>query len=113
MLAVMEQKEKEDFLSDIGCLFEAHAERFVGVVKEYFDDKIKLVTEQYLGLREDFDGMKRILDSHTEMIGELAVDMVVVRSDLKAIKAGLDTKADERDVVVLDRRINTLETKRV
>ncbi len=102
MMVIMEKGEKEEFLSEIRQLFDAQSRHIVGVVTEHYDDKIKLVVEQYTGLREEFDGVKRILGSHTEMIGELAVDVV-------GIRLGLKGKADTADVSVLKRRLDILE----
>lgn len=113
MLAVMEQKEKEEFLSEIGNLFERQVGHLADVVTKHYDDKIELVMKQLTDLREEFNDMKRVLNSHTEMIGELVVDMAIVRTDIGAIRAELDTKADTRDVVVLNGRVSALEARKL
>lgn len=53
--------------------------RHLGVIIERVDDNVKLVAEQY-------GDIKKTLDSHTEMIGKLAVDMEIVKSDAEFIK---------------------------
>jgi len=104
MIATMEKTEKEDFLSEVGQLFERQTRHIVGVLTEHYDDKIKLVVEQYVGLREEFDDMRKVLDSHTNMIEGLIIDVAVIRVDL-------NKKAHANDLIALNQRVHLLEKK--
>ena len=81
--------------------------RFKGMM-EVINDNFKKVAEQFKGAHEK-------LDSHTEEISNLTMDMMEVKSDVKTIKfemvAVMDTKADRKHIVDLDHRTRTLEKK--
>jgi len=104
MVALMEKIEKEEFFSEIGRMFETHAHHIVGVVTEHYDDKIKLVVEQYVGLREEFDDMKCMFVLQGEKIDSIILDIVIIKNELKK-------KADVSEVAALDHRVSALETK--
>ena len=57
---------------------------YLGSLSEDFFDKIKVIGEQYIGLKEHldkrFDQIEQKLDSHTEMIGNLMIDMETMKS---------------------------------
>ena len=101
MIAAMEKNEKEEIVLEM--------RQIAGVLTEHYDDKIKLVVEQYGGLGREIDGMKKTLMLHTEMFKDMAVDIVVIKSDIGAIKAQLNRKADVKDLAVLDRRVSAME----
>lgn len=102
-------------------------ERYIGALKEDFQHGLSAVAEQYLGIQKTLNEHGRKLDSHTEMIGELKVDMVMVKEelnehskiltehskDLKEIKVELKEKADKENVIRLDKRVLSLETQHI
>lgn len=98
MIALMEKIEKEEIVQAV----KTEIKQIVGVIEEHFDDKIKLVVEQY-------DEIKDTQALHTETLKDLTVDMTAVKSDVKVIDAKLDRKADVKDLVMLDRRVTVLE----
>lgn len=63
--------EGEKLLKEIKDEFK----RYTGVLKEYFNDQVKIVTEQY-------QDIKKTLDSHTEMIGSMKEDIEVIKIKL-------------------------------
>jgi len=67
--------------------------RYIGALSEDFSDKVKIIGEQYIGLRKHldkrFDQIDKKLDSHTEMIGNLAVDAETLKDDMKVVKSDL------------------------
>lgn len=98
-------------------------ERYLGGLSEDFQSKLDLVVEQYdsiikkqdmhTEILERHEGIlnrhteilerhDRKLDSHTEMVGTMMEDI----SDIKDM---LDGKAEKRDLIVLDRRVSSLE----
>lgn len=105
MIATMEKIERrEEFLSEINRAFKAHADHIVGVLTEHYDDKIKLVVEQFDGLNNAIDGVRQEVAVCNSKIDSLIVDVVMIKNDLKA-------KADAKDVIILDRRLCALEAK--
>ncbi len=83
-------------------------ERHVGALKEHFTDSVKVVAEQFFGLRKEMkDGFKEInkrLDSHTEMIGKIMIQLEEVKGELKQ-------KVNYQDFVKLEKRVVYLETR--
>lgn len=60
--------------------------RHFDVLIEHVDEKVGLVAEQYGDLKKDIGGLKKTLDSHTEMIGGLAIDVSLIKEDISFIK---------------------------
>ena len=114
-------------------------ERRIGVVLEHLDGKISLVAEQYGdikdeiggikseiggikseiggikseigGIKSEIGGIKKTLDSHTEMIGNLATDVAIIKEDVEFIKGSLKKKIDIEEFAALERRVALLERR--
>ena len=114
--------------------------RKLGVLIEHVDEKVGLMAEQHGEIRKDINSIKKTqdshtemignlavglevvkgdlgivrktLDSHTEMIGGLAVDLVVVKEDIAFIKNSLKKKVDYDEFAALERRVLLLEKRR-
>lgn len=79
--------------------------RQLGVLIEHVDEKVGLIAEQHGDIR-------KILDSHTEMIGNLAVDVSLIKDDISFIKNSLKKKVDYDEFAALERRVLLLEKHR-
>ena len=79
--------------------------RYIGAVSEDFQGKVTVVAEQY-------GTIVKKLDSHTEMIGKLAVDMEIVKTNVEFMKDSLKKKVDYDEFIALERRVHSLEGKR-
>ena len=78
--------------------------RHFDVVIEDVKDEIKIIAEQYTDV-------KKTLNSHTEMIGSLAEDVAVIKTDVEFIKGALKKKVDYDEFAALERRLSLLESK--
>lgn len=92
--------------------------RYLGSLSEDFQHKVSAIGEQ-------FGGINKKLDSHTEMIGliqeditvmkmdisELKEDVAIVKSDIEIIKTDLKKKVDYDEFHALSRRVAALEQK--
>ncbi|KKQ90901.1 MAG: hypothetical protein UT16_C0029G0007 [Candidatus Azambacteria bacterium GW2011_GWA2_39_10] len=76
--------------------------RRLGVFIEHVDSNVGLIAEQHSDIKKDIGGIKKTLDSHTEMIGDLAVGLEVVKSDLEVIKKDVKITKDDLEVVKKD-----------
>ena len=88
-------------------------------------DGLKAMGEQFVDVNRKLDGMRTTLDSHTEMIGGLAVRMTnvegkvdsiemkltVMQEDIEFIKSGLKRKVDQDEFDALIRRVSVLERR--
>ena len=77
--------------------------RRLGVFIEHVDSNLGLIAEQHGEIKTDIDDIKKdigsikntlnshtnTLNSHTEMIGKLAVDMEIVKEDVRTTKVDL------------------------
>ena len=103
-----------------------HAEiRGVGVLVEQVGHEVRVIAEQYGDIKETLRKHGEKLDSHTDMIGGLAVDVAVLKEDSKAtrlnidviktdiefIKSGLKRKVDVEEFSALERRVALLEKR--
>ena len=86
--------------------------RRLGVVVEHVDGKVDLLAEQYGDIKKTLDQHTETLETHTEMIGDLAVNMQIVKSDIELIKSGLRKKVDVEDFEILEKRVAALEKRR-
>ncbi len=106
MLAVMEKIEKEEFFGEmrqeISWAVDKAVASAMGPFIEHVDDKFALVAERFDGVDSRLDALKQTVDSHTEMIGNLVVDMTIVRETL-------ENKADKKDLLALEERVVRLE----
>jgi len=58
--------------------------RHLGVKVEAVDHKVQLIAEQLDSHTKRFEGIEHTLDSHTEMIGNLATDMAIVKDTVES-----------------------------
>lgn len=85
--------------------------RNLGALVEDNNHKLSGVAEQYLVLHKDISGIKNTLDNHTEMIGKLAVDINIVKTNVEFLKGGLKKKVDYDEFLALERRLSLVESK--
>lgn len=78
--------------------------RHLGVIIEDTNDKVSLIAEQYGDIR-------KTLDTHTEMIGSMKVDVEVIKTDIEFIKNSLKKKVDLEEFEALEKRVRYLESK--
>lgn len=103
----MAQKATKKYLRDTPA-----GERRVGVLLEHLDGKLDTVIEQYGDIKSTLDAHTKTLASHTEMIGELAVDVNIIKEDVEFIKGSLKKKVDVDEFAALERRVAILERHR-
>lgn len=94
-------------------------------MKHYLDASAEIYNENLKGIREGSIITNRKLDtitetlaehtkkldSHTEMIGTLMVDMTIVKEDLSVIKSDLKKKVDYDEFQSLVKRVQKIEAK--
>ena len=105
------KKTQNNSGENISKLLKNQTEKLV----EIFDDRIKVVTEQYNGIQKTLDSHTKTLDSHTEQIGNILVDLSSIKINIANISydvgVKLDNKADKKHFVDLDQRVRRLEKK--
>ncbi len=72
-------------------------QHFAGIVKEDFESKLLLIGEQYGTIKE--------------IMGALAEDMQIVKTDIEFIKGSLRKKVDYDEFQALEKRVAMLEAK--
>ena len=65
---------------------EEELKRHVGAMAEKYQDDVKVTREGIIGITQILGRIEKTLDSHTEMIGKLAVDMEIVKTDIELIR---------------------------
>jgi len=78
----------------------------LGVLIEHVDSSVGLIAEQQGDIKKDISGIKKTLNTHTEMIGELKVDLEIVKGDVKTTKDDLeivkkDVKTTKVDIEII------------
>jgi peptidoglycan hydrolase CwlO-like protein len=90
----------------------------IGVMREDFDAKVKIIGEQYTSLNnnvgslgskfdsldEKFDKLDNKVDRNTEMLGQVMVDVNQIKHDLKR-------KVDYDEFARLEKRVRLLEVR--
>lgn len=79
-------------------------QRYLGVMYENFESRVRLIAEQQVGM------MKK-LDSHTEMIGGVMINIERIKTDVEFIKSSLKKKVDAEEFEALEKRVMFLESK--
>ncbi|OGG93191.1 hypothetical protein A3G63_02065 [Candidatus Kaiserbacteria bacterium RIFCSPLOWO2_12_FULL_52_8] len=89
--------------------------RYVGAISENFTDNVRGIAEMVIDTKKDIKTIKQTLDSHTEMIGQLMVDVTelktdvsVLKSDVSIIKTGISVL--KTDVATLKSDVSELKT---
>lgn len=106
-MAKQKKIKKSDKSSDIRSGI-----RHLGVYIEKVNDNVKLVAEQYGSISEKLDEHSKKLDSHTGMIGNLALDISIIKQDVEFIKSSLKKKIDVEEFSMLEHRVALLEKRR-
>ena len=82
--------------------------RYLGALTEHYTDGQKAIGEQYIGLIEHldkrFNQVDQKLNSHTEMIGKIMIQLEEVKGELKQ-------KVSYRDFTKLETRVAHLEVR--
>lgn len=78
--------------------------RHMSALSEDFQGQVKVIAEQFGGLNAKIDKIQGTVDSHTQMIGTLMVDMTSVKGDVRSIKESLKTKVNRKEFVAFERR---------
>ena len=86
--------------------------RHLGVLVENVNDSVRLVAEQHGDIKKALNAQAKILDSHTEMIGRLAINLEIIKEDVEFIKNSLKKKIDIEEFAALERRVVLLERRR-
>jgi len=86
--------------------------RHLGVLIERVHDDVKLVAEQHGDIKKDISAIKSTLHAHTEMIGNLGIELAVIKEDIEFIKHSLKRKVDLDEFAALEKRVALLEKRR-
>lgn len=104
-------EEIKDYIKVLQDKSDTDIKRYTGALSEEFKGQVKAVAEQYSDLQKDVSGIKKTLESHSEMIGKLAVDVEIVKANVEFIKGSLKKKVDYDEFLALERRMSLLESK--
>ncbi len=94
----------ENKLKEILAEQRTEFQHVVGIFKEDLESKIDLIAEQY-------QDIKSIQKSHTEMIGSLMEDVQIIKADVQFLKRELKRKVDYDEFDALTKRVALLESK--
>ena len=86
-------------------------ERYIGVLKEGFDSKVRLIAESVSGIQEQLIAIRDMVVKNTEDIEMIKIDMEAMKSDINIIKNDLKQKVNIEDFNALERRMILLEAK--
>jgi len=75
--------------------------RHLGVMIESTNGNVKLIAEQFGDLNDNVRDIRKTVDTHTEMIGNLAVNLSIVKEDIEFIKGPLKKKIDVEEFSAL------------
>jgi hypothetical protein len=111
--AIMKPYNAEMKRHIVGLVKKSNADikRYTGALSEEFQGHVKVIAEQHLDIKKDIKDIKSTLGSHTEMIGKLAVDMEIVKTNVETIKGDLKRKVDYDEFLKLERRVSAIEAK--
>ncbi|OGJ69397.1 hypothetical protein A3G69_05005 [Candidatus Peribacteria bacterium RIFCSPLOWO2_12_FULL_53_10] len=90
------KKDAEDFYTS------PDMKRHMSALIEHVDDRIA-------GIGERFVDFERTLNSHTEMLGELAEDMAIVKEKVTFIGNSLNKKVGRGELIALEHRVSAVE----
>ena len=92
----MTEKDKKEIKTYMKKLSDNFGKQ-IGVYVEDVNGRFKALKEGTMATNEKLDRMEKTLDSHTDQIANLLIDMTIVKSDVKELKddiASLKQKLD-------------------
>lgn len=89
----------------------AEMKRFMGVMHEEHLEALKGFKEGFSVINKRLDRHEELLESHTEMIGQLMVDVTELKGDMKEVKNEIRGKISQKDFTKLELRVTRLEAK--
>jgi chromosome segregation ATPase len=94
-------------------MLEAHENRFDTIDQRLYsiDRRFDTIDQKFDTIDQKFDTIDQKLDSHTEMIGVLAKDMVIVKEKVTSIEDNLKKKVDRGEFIALEHRVSSVEVK--
>jgi chromosome segregation ATPase len=69
---------------------------------------VEQVNHNVMAIAEQYGDVKKTLDSHTEMIGNIAIDVTVLKSDVSVLKS--DVSVLKSDVSILKSDVSILKS---
>ncbi len=106
-------KEIEKIIKKVRDDANKDTKRHIDVLFEEFDHRMKAMGEWHEETTKQYKEIKKILDSHTEQIGGVLMDLVEVKRDIKDIRydvaVKLDNKLDKKHFVDLEQRVRRIE----
>lgn len=107
------KEQREEFQNHVGALAEHFQSQTQAVAEQYSDIKQTLDShsKMFVDIKQTLDRHTEILDSHSEMIANLAENMEIVKADIEFIKGGLKKKVDYEEFAALERRLSLLESR--
>lgn len=99
---------------------------YLGVLAEDFESQVKLIAEQYGDIKQTLSSHTEILNSHTEIIGLIQIqlsairemvakntkDIEIIKMDTHIIKNELKEKVSRDEFILLEKRVIALEKAR-
>ena len=128
----MEKKKKIATSASAKVYGSDEVTRYLGALSEEFQGRVAGIGEQFGGLNRRFDEVgKRFdfvdrrfaqadkqsvlvnkkLDAHTEMIGTLAEDVAIIKTNIELLKSAVAAKVDYQDFAALEKRMRIVEAK--
>lgn len=99
----VEKKEKEYTSEDVM--------RYLGAMQEHTNDRFDAIQEYLPSMNKKLDDHSKILEAHTEMIGNLAVRLQVVQESVELIRGDLRRKIERDEFETLMRRVLMIEKR--
>ncbi len=84
---------------------------YLGSLSEDFQHKVSAIGEQFSSLHNDVREIKKTLNSNTEMVGKLIVDVTVIKGDIQEIKTDVKQKIDRTEFARLEKRVLAIESR--
>ena len=85
--------------------------RYLGALQEHTEDRFKAIQEYLVEIPKKLDRQGYLLETHTEMIGNLAVKLEVMQESIELIRGDLKRKVDQDEFGALTRRVLVLERR--
>jgi chromosome segregation ATPase len=106
-------------------LMSPESERYIGMLLERIDDKFQFLKEGFASLELSIKGLSQRVARIEDRLDSIETDLAIVKEDLvtikdtivflkseaSAIRKELKVKASYKELVVLNKRVSTLERK--
>lgn len=110
-IKIILKEQTEEIKREVSQKVGEEVKRHIDVIREDFDSKVSLIAEQYESIRKTLDSNSEMIAANSVTLTAVKADIEIMKVDVGFIKNSLKKKVDIEEFEVLENRVALLEAK--